>query len=132
MTELLVVAGEASGDRAAAHVLAALRLGPHRAFGMGGAALESAGMEMIADLRSLTALGIGEVAAKAGPIAIAHHRLLRAARRRRPRAALLVNTASSTRTLPVDFTPRGCGSFGTSRRRSGPGVQDESVRFVAG
>ena len=91
MTELLVVAGEASGDRAAAHVLAALRLGPHRAFGMGGAALESAGMEMIADLRSLTALGIGEVAAKAGPIAIAHHRLLRAARRRRPRAALLVN-----------------------------------------
>ena len=96
MSSLLVVAGEASGDRAAAHVMQAMQaLGSTsagtRAFGMGGAALAGSGVELLADLRDLTALGLGEVAVRAGPIALAHARLVREARARRPRAALLVN-----------------------------------------
>ena len=90
---LLVVAGEASGDRAGAQVVARLSREeprPH-VFGMGGGALDRAGMDLVADLRQLTALGIGEVAARAAPIATAHARLVRAARLRKPRAALLVN-----------------------------------------
>lgn len=89
MTDLLVVAGEASGDRAAAQVMSAL--GGVRAFGMGGPALAAAGLEVVADLRTLTALGVGEVVARAAPIAFAHVRIAAAARRRKPRAALLVN-----------------------------------------
>jgi lipid-A-disaccharide synthase len=85
---LLVVAGEASGDRAAAAVLAKLRT---RAFGMGGGALASEGVELVSDLRDLTALGVGEVARKACGIAIAYAKIRAAIHRRKPRAALLVN-----------------------------------------
>jgi lipid-A-disaccharide synthase len=92
MTDLLVVAGEASGDRAAAHVIArALEQTPFRAFGLGGGALQAQGVELLADLRNFTALGLGAVALKAGPIALAHARILRAAEQRKTRAALLVN-----------------------------------------
>ncbi len=87
--ELLVVAGEASGDRAAAAVLAKLR--GVQAFGMGGGALEREGVELLADLRSSTALGITEVARRAYGIGVAYGRLRAAIRRRRPAAALLVN-----------------------------------------
>ncbi len=93
MAELLVVAGEASGDRAAAAVLARLQEGPARvgAFGMGGAALEATGMEMLADLRETTALGVGEVLGHLVGVARAHKRIVGAVAKRRPRAALLVN-----------------------------------------
>src|SRR5690242_17335104 len=98
MSELLVVAGEASGDRAAAGVLTALASRDVRAFGMGGAAMHAAGVELVSDLRCSTALGVGEVAARALSIGAAYARVLRAAHARRPRAALLVNyTAFNTR-----------------------------------
>jgi lipid-A-disaccharide synthase len=87
--ELLVVAGEASGDRAAATVLAQL---PNvRAFGFGGAALASVDVELLADLRNTTALGFSEVALRAYEVARAFAVLHHACKRRRPRAALLVN-----------------------------------------
>jgi len=91
--ELLVVAGEASGDRAAAAVLARLtEMGaPLRAFGLGGAALAASGMELVTDLRHTTALGVGEVARRAWDIALGHRRLMQALGRRKPRVALLVN-----------------------------------------
>ncbi len=87
--ELLVVAGEASGDRAAAGVVRAL--GGARAFGLGGAALAAAGATLAFDLRASTALGVGEVAARALSIGTALAGVLGEARRRKPRAALLVN-----------------------------------------
>jgi lipid-A-disaccharide synthase len=91
MSELLVVAGEASGDRAAAAVLAKLRDGPIRAFGMGGGAMAREGVELVADLRSTTALGVSEVARRACGVGIAYGKLRAAIRKRRPSAALLVN-----------------------------------------
>jgi lipid-A-disaccharide synthase len=87
--DLLVVAGEASGDRAAAAVIAKLR--GVRAFGMGGGALQREGVELIADLRSATALGVSEVARRAYGVGLAYGRLRAAIRRRQPGAALLVN-----------------------------------------
>jgi len=89
VSELLVVAGEASGDRAGAAVLA--RLGGVRAFGMGGGALADEGLELLADLRHTTALGLVEVARRAASVARAFTALRAAAARRRPAAALLVN-----------------------------------------
>jgi lipid-A-disaccharide synthase len=87
--ELLVVAGEASGDRAAAAVLAKLHGVP--AFGMGGGALRREGIELLADLRTTTALGLTEVAWRAAAVGLAYGKIRAAALRRRPRAALLVN-----------------------------------------
>jgi lipid-A-disaccharide synthase len=87
--ELLVVAGEASGDRAAAAVLS--HLPGIRAFGLGGGALAAEGVELLADLRDTTALGVAEVARRAVGVARAYAVLRAASAHRRPAAALLVN-----------------------------------------
>ncbi len=89
MTSLLVVAGEASGDRAAAAVVA--RLPGVDAFGLGGPALASRGTTLVGDLRASTAMGVGEAGMRALGVLRAWGAVARAARRRRPRAALLVN-----------------------------------------
>ncbi|HLK37597.1 MAG TPA: hypothetical protein VKU41_12645 [Polyangiaceae bacterium] len=89
MKTLLVVAGEASGDRAAAAVID--RLPGVQAFGLGGPALERRGVELAWDLRSSTALGVGEVGVRAGSVVMAWQAVLRAQRKRRADAALLVN-----------------------------------------
>ncbi len=89
MTSLLVVAGEASGDRAASAVIA--RLPAVEAFGLGGPALASQGVRLVGDLRASTALGVGEAGARAWSVMRAWRAVVRAARSRRPRAALLVN-----------------------------------------
>jgi len=86
---LLVVSGEASGDRALSQVLR--RLHNVDAFGMGGGATEHAGAELLVHSNDLTAMGISEVAMRAVGISKAFVTLLRAAKERRPRAALLVN-----------------------------------------
>lgn len=89
MTELLVVAGEASGDRAAAAVIE--RLDGVRAFGLGGAALAGAGADLVGDLRASTALGFGEAASRSVAVLRAWRAVVRSVRARRPSAALLVN-----------------------------------------
>jgi lipid-A-disaccharide synthase len=92
-TELLVAAGEASGDRAAAGVVRALRVqAPHvRVLGLGGASLEGEGVTLLCDLRHITGMGVGAVAAKASRIARAHAALVHASSRPGVAAALLVN-----------------------------------------
>jgi lipid-A-disaccharide synthase len=100
VSELLVVAGEASGDRVAAAVVK--RLPGVRAFGLGGPALAGVGAELVDDLRASTALGIGEAAARAGAVLRSWRRVAGAARARRPVAALLVNYSEyNARLAPV-------------------------------
>jgi lipid-A-disaccharide synthase len=89
MRTLLVVAGEASGDRAAAAVVR--RLGDVRAFGLGGPALAGAGVEVLDDLRDWTAMGIGEAGLRAARVLRAAGKLAAVARARSPQAALLTN-----------------------------------------
>ena len=60
-------------------------------FGLGGAACRAAGVELTADLRSLSAMGATHVLSRALAIARAYRGLLAAARARSPRAALLVD-----------------------------------------
>jgi lipid-A-disaccharide synthase len=99
LTDLLVVAGEASGDRAAAAVIA--RLEGTRVFGLGGGALAAAGVDLVGDIRASTALGIGEAAARAVGVVRAWRAVVGASRARRPRAALLVNyTVLNARLAP--------------------------------
>lgn len=87
--DLLVVAGEASGDRAAAGVVRGL--GGVATFGIGGEALASADVELVADLRDFTAMGTLAVALRARRLLRAFSRIVAAAKERRPRAALLVD-----------------------------------------
>jgi lipid-A-disaccharide synthase len=87
---LLVVAGEASGDRAAAGVLATL--GPRvRAFGMGGDALSAAGFERVVPMQRTSVVGMADVAMKGAQVASAFVTLLAYAAKRRPPVALLVD-----------------------------------------
>jgi lipid-A-disaccharide synthase len=83
------VAGEASGDRAGAAVVG--RLPGVDAFGLGGPALASRGVTLVGDLRASTAMGVGEAGMRAWGVLRAWRAVMRAARARRPKAALLVN-----------------------------------------
>ncbi len=86
---VLVVAGEPSGDRAAAGVVSALGAVGADCFGMGGDASADAGSDLVAALQP--AMGAFAVARRAGALARAFTRLTREARARRPRAAVLVD-----------------------------------------
>ena len=91
---ILVVAGEASGDAHGAAVLRALR-GRHptlRAFGIGGSALRAEGLELLADSRELSVVGILEVLPKIPHILRLFRWLRAAAAERRPAMALLIDS----------------------------------------
>jgi lipid-A-disaccharide synthase len=80
VTEVLLSAGEASGDLHAAGVAAALReLRPHlRVVGIGGSQMRAAGVELIEDIESLAVMGLVEVLRHIPR----HYALLRQLRRR--------------------------------------------------
>jgi lipid-A-disaccharide synthase len=89
--EVLVVAGEPSGDRIAALVVRALAAHGIGAFGIAGPAARAAGVEIVADATSLAAMGLADVAARLPDLAGSVARLFARVRRDPPRAALLVN-----------------------------------------
>ena len=91
--ELLVVAGEASGDLHASDVLRELRRrapGLH-AFGMGGERLAGVGLERLFDAHEISVMGFAEVWPRLPRIWRVYRALVEAARVRRPAAALLVD-----------------------------------------
>ena len=103
MSELLVVAGEASGDALAAPVVE--RLGAP-SFGLGGHALRSAGCDVLSDVPALSAMGLAAV--RRGPAILAAVAVMAlAVRRRRPRAALLVGFSELNARLAPWLRARG-------------------------
>jgi lipid-A-disaccharide synthase len=90
---LLISAGEASGDLHGARLLAALRARRPglTAFGMGGARLEAAGLDRVARSEALSVVGISEVFEKVPALWRAMKLLRDAARRYRPDAAILID-----------------------------------------
>jgi lipid-A-disaccharide synthase len=88
---VLLVSGEASGDRIAAGIARDLAAGGVRCFGMGGAASAASGVEIVADIRRSAAMGFTEVAARLPALALSFARLSVRMRGERPRAAVLVN-----------------------------------------
>jgi lipid-A-disaccharide synthase len=88
---VLVVAGEASGDRIAALVASALAAEGVPCAGVGGAACRAAGVHTFVDTESLSAMGLADVVGNAPRLVSALARLVSYANRERPRAALLVN-----------------------------------------
>jgi lipid-A-disaccharide synthase len=97
--EVLIVAGEASGDRIASLAARALAARGVALFGLGGPACRAAGVSLVADGSRLGAMGVRDVAARLPELASAVIRVLDRVRRRPPRAALLVNATELNQRL---------------------------------
>jgi len=91
--DLLVVAGEASGDLHGARLLTELRQRvPHlRAFGLGGQELQAAGTELIAESSEISVVGITEVIRVLPRAREIFHQILGEVDRRRTQTALLID-----------------------------------------
>ncbi|WP_434389418.1 lipid-A-disaccharide synthase [Melittangium boletus] len=91
--QILVVAGEASGDAHAAELVAALkaRRPDLTFFGMGGARLAAQGVELLYGAHEVNVMGITEVLPKIPRILQVMGGLSRAAAARRPACAILVD-----------------------------------------
>ncbi len=91
-TQILISAGEASGDMYAARLATALR---ERAdvhmFGMGGPRMREAGVELVANCSEVSLVGIVEIAKKYPALKRVWKRLLGEAEKRKPRFAILTD-----------------------------------------
>ena len=90
---LLLSAGETSGDLHGSRLLSALRArrADLRAFGMGGARMTAAGLDPVVRSEALSVVGITEVVEKLPGVLRALSALDRAAQERRPDAAVLID-----------------------------------------
>jgi len=88
---VLIVAGEASGDRLAGRIALSLRKDGVRCIGMGGPACLAAGVELVADLRRSAAMGLTEVVVRLPAVTMAFAKLALTVREERPIAAVLVD-----------------------------------------
>lgn len=90
---LLISAGEASGDLYGARLLRALqaRCPGLSAFGMGGARLQEAGLDTVVRSDELSVVGISEVVEKLPALRSALRTLEHAALRRKPEAAVVID-----------------------------------------
>jgi lipid-A-disaccharide synthase len=91
-TQILISAGEASGDMYAARLATALRARDDvQLFGMGGPRMREAGVELVADCSEVALVGIVEIAKKYPALRRVWKRILNEAERRKPRLAILTD-----------------------------------------
>jgi lipid-A-disaccharide synthase len=108
---LLLSAGEASGDLYGSRLLRALsaRISPLTAFGMGGPRLADGGLERVARSEDLSVMGFSEIVGKLPAVFRALSALRRGAAARRPDAAVLIDFpdfhAALSRRLQRDGIP---------------------------
>jgi len=91
--EVMIVAGEASGDLHGANLVQAMRSQePSLRFcGMGGQALREAGVELLCDAAKLAVVGLVEVLSHLGDILRARRALIERMRARRPALLILID-----------------------------------------
>ncbi len=91
-TQILISAGEASGDMYAARLATALRARMDvKLFGMGGPRMKEAGVELVADCSEVALVGIVEILKKLPALKLVWKRLIRASLERKPRLAILTD-----------------------------------------
>ena len=91
--ELMIIAGEVSGDMHAAALVRALRarVPGLTAFGIGGPEMRAAGVETHYDVRDMTLVGFGEVFRRFGFYRRVFFEMLALARAKKPAAVVLVD-----------------------------------------
>ncbi|MGD0907647.1 MAG: lipid-A-disaccharide synthase [Candidatus Acidiferrales bacterium] len=90
--QILISAGEASGDMYAARLATALRARADvHLFGMGGPRMREAGVEIVADCSEVSLVGIVEIAKKLPALNRVWKRLLAEVDTRKPRLAILTD-----------------------------------------
>jgi lipid-A-disaccharide synthase len=91
--ELLVIAGEVSGDMHAARLIRALRRRDPslRCYGIGGPRLRAEGVETLHDIRDMAVMGFTEVVRRLAFFRRVLFEMVEVARTRRPDAAILVD-----------------------------------------
>lgn len=114
--QILISAGEASGDMYAARISSALqkKTGAHL-FGMGGPKMREAGVELVADASKIAVVGITEVFHRLPAVWGAWRTLEREAARRKPALAITVDSPGF--------------NFGLARRLKKQGVRN--VYFIS-
>ena len=107
--ELLVVAGEASGDLHGARLISELRLlvPDLRPFGLGGDEMRAAGLDALAHSSEISVVGITEVLKVLPRARQIFADLLRAVDRRRPRLAVLIDFPDFNLRLAKELEERG-------------------------
>lgn len=107
--DLLIVAGEASGDLHGARLLSALRdrVPTLRCYGMGGDELDAAGMERIADAAEISVVGITEILRILGRARAIFDDLLAAVDARGTRFAVLIDFPEFNLRLAKQLARRG-------------------------
>lgn len=114
--EILVSAGEASGDMYAARLAVALQKHVKvHLFGMGGPKMREADVELVADASEIAVVGITEVLRKLPAVWRAWRRLEREAKRRKPALAITVDSPGF--------------NFGLARRLKRQGIRN--VYFIS-
>jgi len=92
---MMIVAGEASGDKHGASLARALkRLYPEVTFdlfGSGGEEMRAAGVQTLVDARDVAIIGVPEIVKALGKLYRAYRTLLKAARSRRPSVIVLID-----------------------------------------
>src|SRR5215470_3391764 len=89
---ILLSAGEASGDMYGARLAKALRQRLNvEIFGMGGDEMRAAGVDVIADYREVSVVGITEILSHMPSLVRAMRELVSAAKERKPRLAVLTD-----------------------------------------
>lgn len=89
---LLIIAGEASGDKHAAHLVTSLKkLGDVRILGVGGDRMKDAGVELIHHVREMAVMGFTDVVSRLPFIRKVRRDLLRLISRENPSAVILVD-----------------------------------------
>lgn len=92
---LMIVAGEASGDKHGASLARAMRTAypdtRFEFFGSGGDEMRAAGVETVVDARDVAIIGVPEIIRAIGKLFGAYRRLIHTARERRPKAIVLID-----------------------------------------
>src|SRR4029077_6207105 len=91
--EILIVAGEASGDHYGADLVHKMtELNPCvRFFGMGGDRMAACGVDLLHHIKEVSVMGFVEVLSRLGPLYRSFRTLVEASRERRPVAAVFID-----------------------------------------
>ena len=92
---IMIVAGEASGDKHGAalarHLVAGNPETRFEFFGSGGEEMRAAGVDTLVDVRDVAIIGVAEIVRALGTLYGAYRRLIAAARARRPDVVILID-----------------------------------------